>query len=223
MMLMKIIFDSGVIISFSITCFLPILKSLKEDIGEFIITKGVKDECIDRVKNNMRLKLSSLRIQEQVNEYVFNVYEGSKELSIKTNKILEITNTIFTINNKPLKIVDFGEAECLALLGLTKATCLAVDERTTRMLIESPFALLSIFKKKYNTKNIKINKEKYTAFINEIGKVKAVRSVDLFCYAYERGLLSNNYMNKEFLKSSLYSLKFNGCSVSFNEIENYLK
>lgn len=220
---MKIVFDSGVIISFSETCFLPLLRTLKEDIGDFIITKGVKNECVDRVRNNLRLKLSSLRIEEQINETVFDVYDGNKELTEKTNKILEISNSIFLINNKPLKIVDFGEAECLALLGITKATCLAIDERTTRMLIESPKALLSIFKKKYRTKNIKIDEDKYTKFINEIGKVKAIRSVDLFSYAYERKLLSNNYKNKDFLKASLYSLKFNGCSVSFNEIEDFVK
>ncbi len=220
---MKIVFDSGVIISFSETCYLPLLRSLKEDIGEFIITKGVKNECIDRVRNNMRLKLSSLRIEEQINEYVFNVYEGDKELTEKTNKILEISNSIFLINNKPLKIVDFGEAECLALLGITKATCIAIDERTTRMLIESPKLLLSIFKKKYRTKNIKIDQDKYEKFINEIGRVKAVRSVDLFAYAYNNKLLANNYRNKEHLKASLYSLKFSGCSVSFNEIEEFLE
>jgi predicted nucleic acid-binding protein len=220
---MKIVFDSGVIISFSETCYLPLLRALKEDIGEFIITKGVKNECIDRVRNNMRLKLSSLRIEEQINEYVFNVYEGNKELTEKTNKILEISNSVFLINNKPLKIVDFGEAECLALLGITKATCIAIDERTTRMLIESPKLLLSIFKKKYRTKNIKIDQDKYEKFINEIGKVKAVRSVDLFAYAYKNKLLANNYRNKEHLKASLYSLKFSGCSVSFNEIEEFLE
>ncbi len=220
---MKIVFDSGVIISFSETCFLPLLRPLKEDIGEFIITKGVKNECVDRVRNNMRLKLSSLRIEDQINGYVFDVYEGNKELTEKTNKILSITNSIFTIHNRPLKIVDFGEAECLALLGLTKATCIAVDERTTRMLIESPKSLLEIFKKKHRTKKIKIDEEKYQKFINEIGKVKAIRSVDLFSYAYIRKLLNNKYLNKEHLKAALYSLKFNGCSVSFNEIEGYLK
>ena len=219
---MKVVFDSGVIISFSETCYLSILEPLKKDIGEFIITKGVKNECVDRVRNNLRLKLSSLRIEEQLNEGIFEVFQGDKELTEKTNKILEIANSIYSIHHKPLKIVDFGEAECLALLGLTNATCLAIDERTTRMLIESPLSLLEIFKRKYRTKNIKINKEKYQQFVNEVGKVKALRSVDLFSYAYKRKLLSNSYMNKEFLKASLYSLKFNGCSVSFNEIDAFI-
>jgi hypothetical protein len=220
---MKIVFDSGVIISFSETCFLPLLRPLKEDVGEFIITKGVKNECVDRVKNNMRLRLSSLRIEEQIDENIFSVYEGSQELTEKTNKLLNISNSIFTINKHPLKIVDFGEAECLALLGLTRSTCIAIDERTTRMLIEAPQSLLSIFKKKYKTKNIKLNKEKYSQFINEIGKVKAIRSVDLFAYAHLSKLLPNRYINKEHLRASLYSLKFNGCSVSFEEIDRYVQ
>ncbi len=219
---MKIVFDAGVLIGFSETCLLSLFKTLKENIGEFIVTKGVKAECIDRVKNNMRFKLSAFRIQDQLDNFVFKVQDGSEELDIKTKRILQLTNSLFTINNRPLKLVDFGEAESLAMLGLCKASCLAIEERTTRMIVENPHALLKILKKKHHNKNILFLENKYLKFLEEIGTVKCIRSVDLIAYAYENRLLPSFMLEKQYIKSMLYSLKFNGCSVSFNEIEDYL-
>jgi hypothetical protein len=220
---MKIVFDAGVLIGFSETCLLGLLNEIKNHVGEFIITKGVKNECVDRVKNNMRFKLSALRINDQLDNFVFTVYNNNKELDLKTKKIIDLVNNIYYINNKPLKIIHLGEAESLALLGLTNTTCLAIEERTTRYLIEAPKKLITIFKKKYKNKNIKFNKDKYNKFIQEIGNVKCIRSVDLIAYAYENNLLPNIMQNKEYIKATMYSLKFNGCSISFKEIEDYLK
>lgn len=219
---MKIIFDTGVLIGFSQTCLLPLFSEIKGSIGEFVITSGVKYECIDRVRNNMKFKLSSLRINDQLNDFVFDIYTGDRKLDDKTKEILNLTNSIFYIGGRPLHIVDFGEAECLALLALTNANCLAIEERTTRMLIEDPNALLEILKRKHNTRNIEMNQNKYLKFKEIIGEVSVIRSVDLLSFAYERGLLKNVITNKEYLKSALYALKFNGCSVSFEEIDEYL-
>lgn len=220
---MKIVLDSGILIGFSQTCFLPLMPEIKKNIGDLIITNGVKYECVDRVRNNMKFKLSSLRIEEYINEFVFTVINGSKELNEKTNRILNLSNSIFSINNNPLHLVDFGEAECLALLGLTNANCLAIDERTTRMLVEYPEGLLEVLKRKYRNKKIIFNAEKYQKFKEEIGDVSVIRSVDLFSYAYESKIIPAYMLNKEYLKSALYSLKFNGCAVSFEEIDEYIK
>ncbi|MFA5746292.1 MAG: hypothetical protein WC932_05570 [archaeon] len=219
---MKIIFDTGVLISFSQTCLLPAFSQIKENIGEFVITTGVKYECIDRVRNNMRFKLSSMRINDQLNEFIFTVYKSDKELDVRTKEILNLTNSIYLINGRPLNIVDFGEAECLALIAMTKSNCLAIDERTTRMLIEDPNALLEILKRKHYNGQIQLNQEKYSKFKQLVGSPVVIRSVDLLAFAYEKGLLKGIITNKEYLKSALYSLKFNGCSVSFEEIEDYL-
>ncbi|HOW29395.1 MAG TPA: hypothetical protein PK685_01830 [archaeon] len=219
---MKIVFDTGVLIGFSQTCLLPLFSEIKGDIGEFLITTGVKYECIDRVRNNMKFKLSSLRINDQLNDFVFTIQPSDKQLDDKTKEILNLTNSIFYISGRPLHIVDFGEAECLALLSLTKANCLAIEERTTRMLIEDPNALLEILKRKHHSRDIELNKEKYNKFKSMLGDVSVIRSVDLLSFAYERGMLKNSIKNKEYLKSALYALKFNGCSVSFEEIDEYL-
>jgi len=219
---MKIVFDSGVIISFSETCFLSLFKDLKEDIGEFIITKNVKFECVDKVKNVMRFKLSSLRIDEEINFNIFKVYNGDRSLDETTNKIMFLTNNMFYVRGKPIKIIQIGEAESLALLGLSDASFLAVDERTTRMLIEQPHALLDIFKRKYKTGKVNLDERKYLKFREIIGNVNSIRSVDLLVYAYKKNLLSNIFKDKENLKAALYSLKFKGCSVSFEEINEFI-
>jgi len=219
---MKIVLDSGILIGFSQTCFLPLMPEIKKNIGELIVTTGVKYECVDRVRNNMKYKLSSLRIEEYIDEFVFTVVGGSKELNEKTNRILNLSNSIFSINNNPLHLVDFGEAECLALLGLTNADCLAIDERTTRMLVEYPEGLLEVLKRKYRNKKIVFNAEKYEKFKEEIGNVSVIRSVDLLSYAYESKIIPSYMLKKEYLKSALYALKFNGCAVSFEEIDEYI-
>jgi hypothetical protein len=48
-----------------------------------------------------------------------------------------------------------------------------------------------------------------------------VRSVDLLGYAFEQNMVSPEFRNREFLRSAMYSLKFRGCSASFEEIEEY--
>ncbi|NCP71990.1 hypothetical protein GW835_01180 [archaeon] len=219
---MKIVFDSGVIISFSETCFIPLFKDLKENLGNFIITKNVKFECIDKVRNVMRFKLSSTRIEEEISSHIFDVYQSDKALDETTNKIMYLTNNMFYVRGNPIKIIQIGEAESLALLGLTDASYLAVDERTTRMIIEQPHALLEIFKRKYKTSKVSIDEQKYIKFMEIIGNVNVIRSVDFLVYAYRKGLLASVFKDKNNLKGALYALKFKGCSVSFEEINEYI-
>ena len=63
---MKIVFDSGVLISFSETCFINLFNRLHENLGEFIITESVKYESIDRAKNimNQNIKETTQQIDE---------------------------------------------------------------------------------------------------------------------------------------------------------------
>jgi hypothetical protein len=219
---MKIVFDSGVLISFSETCNLSLFKSLKDSIGEFIITQSVKYECIGKVENIMRFKLSSIRIEREITDNIFTVIPSSTKLLENTTKLLDLANNMFYVRHQPIKIIQGGEAECLALLGLTDADCLAVDERTTRMLVEQPHALIDIFKRKYDTGDVRIDEDKYVKFRELIGPVSVLRSVDLFAYAHKHDLLGADFQSPENVKAALYSLKIKGCSVSFQEIDEYI-
>jgi len=219
---MKIVFDSGILISFSETCNLSLFKPLKDSIGEFIITKNVEFECVRKVENIMRFKLSAIRIAREIKDNVFKVTPISNELQDLTNKIMYLTNNMVLVRKQPIKIIQAGEAESLALLGLTDADCLAVDERTTRMLVEQPHALIDIFKRKYDTNDVRLDEEKYLEFRKIIGPVSVLRSVDLFAYAHKHDLLSCDFKSPENVKAAMYALKIKGCSVSFQEIDEYI-
>jgi len=220
---MKIVFDSGVLIGFSETCYLSLLQPLREEIGEFIITEKVKYECIGKVENIMRFKLSSIRIAREITDHVFTVQPNSKQLEEATFKIMELTNSMVLVRRKPITIIQFGEAESLGLLAITDASYLAVDERTTRMLVEQPHALIEILKRKYNTNDVHLDEAKYLKFKELIGPVTVIRTVDLFSYAQKHKLLTSEFDNPENLKAGLYALKIKGCSVSFEEIDEYIR
>ncbi|MFH0906420.1 MAG: hypothetical protein V1824_03725 [archaeon] len=219
---MKIVFDTGVLISFSDTCLISILHNLKEKFDEFILAPAVKFESLDKSNQNMRFKLSTYRIRKQMDSLTFTVYKGSKELENRRNQILEIANSLFSLRGHDLNIMHYGEAECLALLSLTNAKYLAIDERTTRMLLEEPNALIDVFTRKYNTSKISFDKKRYNKLKELIGEVYVIRSSDLIAFSYENNLCGNAVTNKDELKAALYALKFSGCSVSFEEIEEYI-
>jgi len=219
---MKIVFDSGVLISFSETCYLSLFKSLKDLLGEFVISENVQYECVGKVEHIMRFKLSSIRISREIKDNVFTIASSSQKLKENTSKIMEFTNSMFFVRHQPIKIIQIGEAESLALLGLTDADYLAIDERTTRMLVEQPHALIDIFKRKYNTNDVRLDEEKYVKFRELIGPVSVIRSVDLLAYAYKNNLLSSDFKSPDNLKAIMYSLKIKGCSVSFQEIDEYI-
>lgn len=218
---MKIVFDSGVLISFSETCFIDLFSKLQENLGEFIITESVKYESIDRAKNIMRFKLSSKRIESVINKS-FSIFKSTPELKETTKKIMDLANSMFLVKGNYLKIIHLGEAESMALLALTNANYLAVDERTTRMLIEQPHTLVNIFKRKHNTNKIKFDEQKYLEFKKIIGNINCVRSVDFFAYACKHNLANPMYESKDIVKAVLFALKFRGCSVSFEEINKYV-
>ena len=219
---MKIVFDSGVLISFSETCTLSLFKDLKDAIGEFVITENVKYECVLRVEHIMRFKLSAIRIDREIKDNIFSIASSSSQLKENTTKIMDLTNNMFLVRKQPIKIIQSGEAECLALLGLTDADYLAVDERTTRMLVEQPHSLIDIFKRKYNTNDVHLDEDKYVKFRELIGPVSVLRSVDLFAYAHKHNLLASDFTSPENIKAVMYALKIKGCSVSFQEIDEYI-
>jgi hypothetical protein len=89
-----------------------------------------------------------------------------------------------------------------------------VDERTTRVMIESPEALKKIMEKKLHTE-IKVN-------LSEIKKLKSfkfIRSSELIYIAYKHGLLDYK-KDKSVLDAMLYSVKFHGTAISSKEIED---
>lgn len=216
-----IIFDASTLISFAMACLLEDLKKLKAGFdGHFLITEDIKSEIVDKPIKIKRFELEALKIQDLIDTKVLEMPEvvgvKSSEISERTKKVLEITNNTFIGKKKEIELIDLGEASCLALNRILAEkkidSVLAVDERTTRMLCEKPEDLRKFLEKKFHTKII-ARKENFKIYKG----IKVIRSVELVYIAYKKGLIK--LKGKKVLDALLWAVKFKGCSVSGEDIE----
>lgn len=213
-----IIFDSGPIINFAMNGILPVLRKLRKEFnGEFLITKEVKQEIIDTPLNIKKYELEALEIKELFDEGVIKhadlTTQQVDELRNKREEIMNIANTTFYANNRPIHILEKGECAALALsLILNEPNVVAVDERTTRMLCENPENIRKLLQKKLHT-SITANRKNYDFF----KKFRIIRSTELAYIAYKKGLIE--LKDKKTIEALMYALKYRGCSISEEEIE----
>jgi len=217
-----LIFDAGPIINFAMNGSLDILRKLKQNFdGEFLITKEVKYEIIDHPQSIKKYELEALQIKELFDEGIIKHADLSKkqidELREKREELILVANDTYKTNNKSIHIIDKGEAASLALSYiLGKPNFLVVDERTTRMLCESPENLRKLLERKLHTKVTSV-KDNYKVF----SEFKIIRSTELAYIAYKKKLFNLHYSNA--LEAMLYGLKYRGCSISESEIEEMKK
>jgi hypothetical protein len=220
-----IIFDSSSIINFTINGLHEELRALKQIFpGKFILTREVQAEVIDRPLEIKKFKLEALKIRKLVKDKILDTPESigiiSKEISVRTEKIMDVANSTFFSKGNAIKIIDDGEASCLALSSLCDEkgvkNVLCVDERTIRVLGEKPENLLDILQRKLHTE-IRGNKQNFSFFKG----LKFIRSAELIFYAYKHGIIQEKSI--DLLDALLYSLKINGCSISDEEIAEMKK
>lgn len=220
-----IIFDSGVLISFSMNGITYLIKELKEIFnGKFLITNEIKKEIVDKPLTIKRFELEALKLKQLIDEGVleFPLSLGIKdsEITSKTNEILSIANSTFQGTKKDIHIIDSGEGSCLALSKILDSrgikNIIAIDERTTRLLAEKPENLIKIFEKKMNTK-ITVKQQNYKFFSG----FKVIRSAELVYVAYKKGL--TRLKAKNTLDALLWAVKFKGAAISGDEIEEIKK
>ena len=118
-----IIFDAGTLINFSMNCMLDIIKELKSKFdGKFIITREVEYEIVKRPMTIKKYKLGAIRlkslIDEKILEFPESVGVNSAEINEIERKVLSSANSIFYIGNRPLHLIDLGEASCIALSSI---------------------------------------------------------------------------------------------------------
>lgn len=216
-----IIFDSSSLISLSMNGLLEELKKLKEIFGgEFVIPREVKYEVIDRPITIKMYELEAMKIQSLLDEgYLITPDKlkiKSEEVTARMNEFMDFANTMFIGNNNDVQLIQHGEAACLALSKILNKNgidnVLAVDERTTRMLVEKPENLKKLLGKKLHVQ-IKLKESNFKHFKG----FKIIRSAELMYVAYKKGLI--RWKNKNVLDGLLYALKFKGCSISNEEIE----
>jgi hypothetical protein len=161
-----IIFDSGALISFSMNGLIYQIRKLKE------IFKGkfLKREIIDKPLTIKRFELEAMKLRQLLDEKILEMPEAvginSNNLSKLTDEVLTNANKLFSGSKGPIKIIDSGEASCIALSNLLNQkkvqNIIAVDERTTRLLIEKPENLKNLLQKRMHINvNMSSQNQKY--------------------------------------------------------------
>ena len=223
-----IVFDAGPIISLTTNNLLGLLTNLKEKYkGSFYITEAVKRELIERPLATKKFKFEALQVLRCINSNILEVF-GGEELRKKAFHLLDLANTCFKAKGNFIQIVHFAEMSGLAAAILNNADAFAVDERTTRLLIENPNDLIRILEERLHT-DIYVNKKVLEEFRKETEKIRLIRSVELVTIAYEFGLLDKYIISniedpkRTLLDGVLWGVKLNGCAVSDKEIEEIIK
>ena len=216
-----IIFDAGTLITLSMNGLTEELRKLKAIFdGSFLITQQVKAEVIDKPITIKNFELEALKTKKLFDEGVIELAEyydiDNSKIEKKTKEIMDIANSLFVSPREEVKIMHLGEASCLALSKILSdkkiKNLIAIDERTTRMLIEKPENLKDLLRRKLHT-NIKLVKGNFEYFKD----FEVIRSAELMYVAWKKGLIELKD-GISVLDALLYAVKFKGCSISGEEI-----
>ncbi len=213
-----IIFDSGPLINFSMNSSLHLLRKLKKVFnGKFLITEKVKTETMDYPERIRRFELGALQLRSLFEEGVIELpkfnQKQREQLKKESKEIMTIANSTFVAKGKNLHLIHEGEATTLALAHILKdQSVIAIDERTIRMMCENPESLRKLLQEKLNTP-VNANRKNYDFF----RKFKIIRSTELVYIANKKKLF--DLKDPKALKAMLYAMKYKGCSVSKEEIE----
>jgi len=212
-----VVADSSSIISLAINC----MSSALLEMGvKILVTDEIFEEIIIRPMGSKRYALESMRIKKLFSEGVISIQNPEPLI---TQEIMDLSNSIYRVKNHPLHLIHKGEAAALALLSGIEADALLIDERTTRMLIEDAETLRTVLSDQLR-RHVDMDHQKLAAFNDIIPDIRIIRSSEVAAVAYEKGILGRNLGNsgKEALMATLYALKFSGCAISWQEIDEYM-
>jgi len=217
-------FDSGPIISMTMNNLLWIFEPLKKKFGgDFLITKGVKNELIDKPLKIKRFEYEAIQISKLVDDGILKVWQ---EAAKKKEVLLKLANASFKTQGKWIRIVQDAEVEILAM-ACGFGCDVVIDERTVRLLIEDPGNLRELLEKRLN-RNVTMDKKNVERFRDEVSEVKIIRSIELVAIAFELGLF--NHMvpkikngKSVLLDAVMWGVKLDGCAVTRAEINELKK
>jgi len=217
----SIVCDSSVLISITDAGLFGALVVVSRNLqGSLIISEAVQRESIDRPINNPQYAFSAVRLKRALMDGIFQVATPNPST---TQKILGLTNSMFSINGRPMNLVHQGEAELLALAVDNNLSTLLIDERTTRMFVEDPIGMKNHMEREFNAK-ISVNQKAFQDFQMITRNIHALRSAEVVGLAYEMNYFSKfRELKEKAFESALYSIKFNGCAISFDEIKELVR
>ena len=215
--------DSSALISLADTCLLQALMELKQHLGgDFLMTESVRDECITTPLRTKSHTLPATRLQLALNEGILRIAD-SEGLRSATQDVIWTANNIFFADSRPVSILHKGEAETLALaisLGLKNVM---MDERNARLMVEDPELLGAHMEEELGI-SLHRNEKYLERFKQMTAPLNIFRSSELLVIAYEKGNFRRfKDLEKQAIEAALYGVKFAGCSISFDEIEEYTR
>ncbi|MEK6957358.1 MAG: hypothetical protein AABW99_00030 [archaeon] len=221
----QFVVDSSTLITISGNCMIRLFKHLAEMEGiAFIIPESVYRESVATPVKIKKFELNAIRIRDAVEEGYLKVVKTTPLVKKKMNELQAISAKICgTKECHNIRLIDEGESETLALIKQMNCDALVIDERTTRMLIEEPEQLRSYLERRHQ-KRVELDRNSLAEFRQSFGDIPVFRSIELIALAYENGSFAKEmHKSKQSLEAALYAAKFAGASVSFDEINDYLK
>ena len=217
----SIVFDSGIVITFAINSILWLFSELKRKYrGQFLMPGAVAYEIVDKPLTTKKFKFEALQVKRELRQGTFLVVKDKRIVGLG-KRLTEIANNSFFAHDHPIAIVHRGEMECVACVLERKSEALAIDERTTRVLVEKPLNLHRLLERKLHTK-VRIDKSRLEEWKDLTSGIRIIRSAELVTVAYKLGLLDRYHLKDNrnvLLDSLLWGVKLNGCSLSVKEIE----
>lgn len=219
-----IVCDTGSFISLTSSCISEVLYFFSEKHNvRFVIPPAVEDEAVlyPISKGIKKYLFSAIKIKDAINDGVITRVE-KESISPDAESIMNLANTLFYMRGKPVRLIQRGESETIALALELGIKNLLVDERTMRLLIEAPFSLKEHMEKEFKV-NIMVNRHSMTDLSKKLANFNVIRSSELITIAYEYGFFDRyQEMEKTAFEAALYKIKFSGCSISFDEINQCL-
>lgn len=213
----RIVCDSSSLISLSDNCLLGIIGNLRS--VRFIVPMKVREEIIDNPLRTKRFELKAVLMDNFLKNSGLEIFNHPK-IPEYSKYYTDLANGLFRYKGRDIKIIQEGEASGLACLKILKEDSMLVDERTTRLLIEDMDLLKKYIEKRTNlTLDVNVNKREQLE--EELSRINVMRSSELFAYAFDKGYFTS--MRKQVLEGGLWGLKFSGCSITEDEINDYLK
>ncbi|MFH2020577.1 MAG: hypothetical protein ABIJ34_04135 [archaeon] len=189
----------------------------------FYIPPSVEEEMVTRpIKSDLKEYLfSAIRLKKQMRDGIITKVDS--DVKAETDKILKMANNIFFVRGQPMRLMHEGEAEMVAMAKSLAISTLLVDERTTRLLIENPFQLKSHLEQEFKV-NVMVQKTNLTNLAEYVKGMEVIRSSEIVVLAYENRYFDDyGDMHVAILRAALYRLKYSGCSIRFQEIEDFVR
>ncbi|MBD3261174.1 MAG: hypothetical protein GF334_05745 [Candidatus Altiarchaeales archaeon] len=211
-----IVADSSSLISLAMNCLCPVFDYLDKHVA---VTPRVYGEVVTKPLSGRRFRYEAYRIKNLFDSQILSVEEVDAK---RVNEIMDMSNSIYSVSGKKLKIIHPAEAEAFVLCEQKKASAFLIDERTMRLLLEDPDTLRNVLEHR-NHKKVSADQKALKRFQNRVSRVPILRSTEILALAYEHGFFPKHvgYTEKKVFLAAVSALKLSGCAITWDEVEEY--